>query len=423
MNVNLVSLGCSKNLVDSERILGALGASGAALCASPHESDVLIINTCGFIAPALDETEDEIQKMLQHSKNGKRLYVIGCAVNRYGHKLKAKYPEVTGWFRLEEIPDLLKSLGSQASDLKTRLLTTRGYAYLKVSEGCTNKCSYCTIPSIKGPYHSFELDELVREGRDLVELGAQELILIGQDTTRYGQDLCGKPMLPILLNKLSKIEDLVWLRLLYAHPKTISLEIIDEIEHNDKVCKYIDLPIQHINTRILSMMNRATDRPHIEQVLKRLKKIAGMTIRTTIIVGFPTETDAEFEELMEFIDRDYFDWLGVFPYFPESGTKAAGFEQLPDRIVEQRYKRALKVQEQILKNKNQSRINTRHMTLIHARQDSYIGHAGFGAPELDSHIILNHENLQLGQFYKVRITDCRGCDLEAQLVTEQVEAH
>ena len=423
MKVNLVSLGCSKNLVDSEKILGALGTSGAALCTSPSESDVLIINTCGFIAPALEETEDEIQQMLQHSKNGKRLYVIGCAVNRYGDRLKEKYPGVTGWFRLEEIPNLLRSLGSGLCDSETRLLTTKGYAYLKVSEGCTNKCTYCTIPSIKGSYHSFEIDRLVRQGRDLVELGAQELILIGQDTTRYGKDLYGEPMLHVLLSKLAKIEGLVWLRLLYAHPKTITWEIIDEIEHNDRLCKYIDLPIQHISTRILNLMSRGTDQEHIERVLNRLKKITGMSIRTTIIVGFPTETDAEFEELMAFIDTGHFDWVGVFPYFPESGTKAAGFDQLPDRVVEQRYARALELQEKIIKTKNQGRINTQHKTLIHARHGSYIGHAMFGAPELDSHILVNTDDLGLGQFYDVRITGCKGYDLEADLLTEQTEAH
>lgn len=422
MKVNLVSLGCPKNLVDSERILGALGASGIVVSSSPQDSDVLIINTCGFIAPALAETENEIAEMLKHTENGRKLYVVGCAVNRYENELKAKYPEVTGWFRLEDIPKLLKSLSPRANDFHARLPTTRGYAYLKVSEGCSNNCSYCTIPAIKGPYHSFDFNEIVKEGYELVKLGIRELIIIGQDTTRYGTDLYGKPMLRALLGELSQIPGVVWLRLLYAHPKTIDWDTIEEIERNEKICKYIDMPIQHINSRILSAMNRNTDRGRIERVLKRLKKIKGISVRTTIIVGYPTETDAEFDELMAFVTGGYFDWLGVFPYFQEPGTKAAGLEQLPEDIIEQRYKCAIKLQEQILSQKNVCRIGTRHKTLIHARKDSYIGHAEFTTPEIDSHIIVKGDDLQLGQFYDVRITGRKDCDLQAEPVTKQVAA-
>ncbi len=422
MKVNLVSLGCPKNLVDSEKILGALGASGISLCSSPHHSDVLIINTCGFIAPAIEETEDTILEMLNHIQNGKQLYVIGCAVNRCGSELKAKYPRVTGWYRLEEIPKMLKTLSCTVYDRQTRLPTTHGYAYLKISDGCSNNCTFCTLPSIKGAYHSFEIDELIEEAHDLVKLGIKELIVIGQDTTRYGNDLYGKPMLSVLLDELSKIPGLVWLRLMYAHPKSIDSETIDVIEHNEIICKYIDLPIQHINTRILSMMNRGTDRSYIEKILKRLKTIDGISIRTTIIVGFPGETDAEFEELMAFVTEGYFDWLGVFPYFPEPSTAAVGLEQLPDRVIEHRYQRALKLQEQILRDHNQSRVGTLHKTLIHAHQGSFVGHTAFAAPELDSHILVKGNNLQPGQFYDVRITNCRGCDLEGELVAEQGEA-
>lgn len=421
MKVNLVSLGCPKNLVDSEKILGALGASGIAVSSSPQDSDVLIINTCGFIAPALAETEDEIERSLKHIKNSRKLYVVGCAVNRYERELKTKYPEVTGWFRLEDIPKLLKSLSRKPDVLRARLPTTCGYAYLKISEGCSNNCSYCTIPSIKGAFRSFDLNELVKEGYELVKLGIRELIVIGQDTTRYGTDLYGKPMLRTLLSELSQIPGVVWLRFLYAHPKTMDWEIIEEIEHNDKICKYIDIPIQHINSRILRVMNRDVDRVRIERILKKLKQIRDISIRTTIIVGYPTETDAEFDELMAFVTEGYFDWLGVFPYFPEPGTKAAGLEQLPEDVIDERYRHAIKTQEQIISQKNQGRIGTRYKVLIHAREDSYIGHAEFAAPEIDSHIIVKDDTLQLGHFYDVRITNKQGCDLQAESVTNQVE--
>jgi ribosomal protein S12 methylthiotransferase len=261
----------------------------------------------------------------------------------------------------------------------------------------------------------------VKEGYELAKLGIRELIIIGQDTTRYGTDVYGKPMLRALLGELSQIPGVVWLRLLYAHPKTIDWEIIEEIECNDKICKYIDMPIQHINSRILSAMNRGTDRDRIEGILKRLKENKDISVRTTIIVGYPTETDAEFDELMAFVTEGYFDWLGVFPYFPEPGTEAAGLEQLPDDVIEKRYKCAIKLQEQILAQKNQRRIGTRHKTLIHARKDYYIGHAEFSTPEIDSHLIVKGDDLRLGQFYDVRITARKGCDLQAESVTRQAE--
>lgn len=415
MKVNLVSLGCPKNLVDSENILGALGAAGTVICALPEESDVIIINTCGFIFPAIEETEQTIQEMMKYTNNGKRVFVIGCAVNRCGDELKRKFPKVSAWFRLEDERKMIALIKEEAASIESRLPTTRGYAYLKISEGCSNHCTYCTIPSIKGPFRSFDYHKIVEEANELAKLGIRELILIGQDTTRYGSDLSGKSMLQPLLHDLSQIPGIEWLRIMYAHPKTIDEKIINEIEHNPKVCKYIDLPIQHINDRILNLMNRGTGRDRIVTTMARLKKIRDMVIRTTVIVGYPSENDDEFNELMEFVEAGYIDWLGVFPYYREPGTKAAEFDQLPDDLIEARYNRATAIQQKLVKQKNQEREGYICKVLVHAREDEFVGHTEFAAPEIDSRVFIKDDTLELGEYYDVRITNTSDCDLQGEL--------
>jgi ribosomal protein S12 methylthiotransferase len=415
VKVNLVSLGCPKNLVDSENILGALGAAGTAICASPEESDMIIINTCGFIAPALEETEQTIREMLKYADNGKKVFVVGCAVNRCGDELKRKFPRVAGWFRLENEKKMIASIKENAAGIESRLPTTYGYAYLKISEGCSHRCAYCTIPSIKGPFRSFDHNKILEEAYELVKLGIKELILIGQDTTRYGYDLYGKSMLQPLLRDLSQIPGIEWLRIMYAHPKTIDEKIISEIEQNPKVCKYIDLPIQHINDRILELMNRATTQNDIRETMKRLKEIRDMVIRTTIIVGYPSESDDEFEELMQFVGAGYIDWLGVFPYYRETGTSAAELEGLPDDVIAARYNRATALQQKLLRQKNLERRDQVYKVLVHAREGEFIGHTEFAAPEADSQVAIADDILQLGEFYDVRITSTRGYDLHGEL--------
>jgi ribosomal protein S12 methylthiotransferase len=416
MKVNMVSLGCPKNLVDSERILGALGASGMEITSSAEDSDVIILNTCAFISPAIEEAEEEIQNCLRLVHNGRKLFVIGCAVNRFGKELKQRYPSVSGWFSLQEVPQMIKRLTPGAvSNRQARLATTSGFAYLKISEGCSNNCSYCTIPSIKGSYHSFDMNELVAEGNELAELGFKELILIGQDTTRYGTDLYGKPMLVSLINRLSAIERIEWLRLMYAHPMTIDDSILEVIERNRKMCRYIDLPVQHINSRILESMNRGADRRRIEEIVKALKTIPGVSMRTTVIVGYPTETNDEFDELMEFVGRGYFDWVGVFPYYREPGTEAAHLPQLPEELITERYEKALALQQQLLKQKNAQRRGQTYRTLIHGRDRHFIGHAEFSTPEIDSRILIADGTLELGRFYEIRITNALDSDLQGEL--------
>jgi len=416
MKIHCVSLGCPKNLVDSEKMLGILGTTGASVTAIPRDCDVMILNTCAFIKPALEETEHEIASALNRLNNGKRFYVIGCAVNRFGRELRRKFPEVSGWFEIKDIPKLIKDLAPQATDMNARLPTTAGYAYLKISEGCSNNCTYCTIPAIKGPYRSFGMKELVEEGRSLARLGMRELILIGQDTTRYGTDTHGRPMLKTLLQQLSGIDGIEWIRLMYAHPRTIDDTIINEIDQNGKICKYIDLPIQHVCSRVLNKMNRGTTREHIEKLIKKLRQIRGVSIRTTIIVGFPGESEGEFQELMEFVSKGDFNWLGVFPYHRENGTEAAALEQLPAEKIKERYEKALSVQQHLIEETSHKRIGHRYRVLLHSCEDhSFIGHAEFNAPEIDSQIIIQDRGLTLGTFYDCRITNVVGCDLKGEL--------
>lgn len=417
MRIHCVSLGCPKNLVDSENIIGMLGASGASITALPEDCDVMILNTCAFIKPAVEETEQEIENALRHMHNGKRLLVLGCAVNRYGSRLRRKFPKVSGWYEIKDIPKLIKNLAPDAPAKRVRLPTTAGYAYLKISEGCSNNCAYCTIPSIKGPYRSIAMEELLAEARELADLGIKELILIGQDTTRYGMDAGGRTALRSLLQELSLIEGIEWIRIMYAHPKTIGDDVLKEIEQNDKICKYIDLPIQHVSSRILRRMKRGTTAERVESVLKTLKKISGFSVRTTLIVGFPGETDAEFNELMRFIDKGYFDWLGVFPYHCEEGTEAARLEQTPNEIVKERYEKAIDIQQQIIARANRNRLDRRYRVLIHSFDgNNYIGHAEFNAPDVDNQIFIRGDNLQPGRFYDVRITSIKDGDLKSELI-------
>ncbi|UCD05951.1 MAG: 30S ribosomal protein S12 methylthiotransferase RimO [candidate division WOR-3 bacterium] len=418
MRIHCVSLGCPKNLVDSENIIGVLGASGASITPLPEDCDVMILNTCAFIKPALEETQREIENALHRMSNGKRLFVLGCAVNRFGRRLRRQFPQVSGWYEIKDIPKLIKALAPDAPGKRTRLPTTHGYAYLKISEGCSNNCTYCTIPSIKGPYRSITTQELLAEARELAGLGIKELILIGQDTTRYGMDTGGQTALRSLLRRLSLIEGIEWIRIMYAHPKTIDDDILQEIEQNDKICKYIDLPIQHVSSRILKRMKRGTTAKSIENVLKTLKKIIGFSVRTTLIVGFPGETDAEFNELMQFVDKGYFDWLGVFPYHCEEGTEAAKLVQTPEKIIRERYEKAVDMQQRIIARANRKRLNRPYRVLVHSFDGhNYIGHAEFNAPDIDSQILVKGDNLQPGKFYDVRIADIKDGDL----ISEPVE--
>jgi len=417
MKIHFISLGCPKNLVDSEKIIGALCSSGIEISTIPEDCDVIVINTCGFIKPALEETEDEIQKAIQ-SSGSKRIYVYGCAVNRAENELRRTYPQISGWFRLEQRLELLRTIKADAVNHCARLPTTHGYAYLKIAEGCSNHCSYCTIPSIKGEYHSLDLDTLVKETIDLAKLGIKEIILIAQDTTQYGLDLSERPTLVTLIRAISKIPAIQWIRVMYAHPKGMTDDILSEIESNSKVCKYIDMPIQHINDRILCLMNRGVSKRNIQSLIARLKAINQISLRTTVIAGFPTETDDEFKELLEFLEETGFDWLGVFPYYLEKGTAAAQLEQLSEKTISERYSRIISLQKRLIDEANAHKIGMVMRTLIHGRNGHYIGHTEFTTPEIDGHVVTNNKNLKLGNFYNLKITHAQGCDLHGTTIQQ-----
>lgn len=415
IKVNLISLGCPKNLVDSEKILGSLGAAGVEICAMPEDSDILIINTCAFIEPAIAETEKEIEKALAFASN-KRVYVYGCGVNRYAKRLKDAFPEVAGFFTLEQTKKLLCTIQTDSHVSQTRLLTTQGYAYLKIADGCSNFCSYCTIPMIKGSFKSSSIDELYGEAKELAVLGVKELILIAQDTTAYGKDLYNKPMLSTLIRRLSEIESIEWIRIMYAHPNSLSDEMINEIKTNQKVCKYIDLPIQHISNRILRLMNRDMTKRQIHDQFRKLRQIKGISLRTTVIAGFPSETDIEFKELVNFIMDIDIDWLGVFSYYRETGTQSAEFDQLPEHVIEERYQKLLRLQQKIIQITNRKKIGKTHKTLIHQKNMQYKGHTQYSCPEIDSNVLINTDDLMLGAFCSARFTSLNGCDINAEVV-------
>ncbi|MEO0128844.1 MAG: 30S ribosomal protein S12 methylthiotransferase RimO [candidate division WOR-3 bacterium] len=406
--VYFISLGCPKNLVDSERIMGILEKNGLILGASLQESNIVIINTCGFIKPALKETEKEIKKILK--LNNKKVYVYGCAVNRAREFLSRKFPEIQNWYNISERKKLIKDLIKKNATGDVRLLTTMGYAYLKIADGCSNRCSYCTIPLIKGEFKSSNFDDLINEARALAEIGTKELLIIAQDTAQYGLDLYNKKMIVPLIKEISKIKGIEWIRLLYAHPKSLTDELISEIKTNPKVCKYLDMPIQHINDRILKLMNRRITK---KEILRLMKKLKGITLRTTIIAGFPTETESEFNELYDFLKNGYFDWFGVFKYCREKDTPAGLLNQLPPELINKRFEKLVELQQRLITLKNQQRVNKFYRVLVHQRNKDFIGHTEFSAPDIDGQIIIKRDDIQLGKFYLLKITGMKGVDLYA----------
>jgi len=388
--------------------MGILEKNGIIISTNLDDSNIVIINTCGFIKPALKETENEIKRILR--LNNKKVYVYGCAVNRVRDQLIKKFPMVKGWYFINEKKKLIKDILSKDIKKKARLLTTAGYAYLKIADGCSNHCSYCIIPLIKGEFKSSKFDDLINEAEAIAELGIKELVLIAQDTAQYGLDLYNKKMIVPLIKKLSRIKGIEWIRLLYTHPKSIDDELISEIKKNPKVCKYLDMPLQHISDRILALMNRHITK---KEILRLIKKLKGITLRTTIIAGFPTETDDEFDELYNFLNQGHFDWFGVFKYYREENTPAGLLKQLPPNVVNNRFDRLIKLQQKLIKNKNQKRVNKFFKILVHQKNKYFIGHTEFSAPDIDGQIIIERNDVKLGEFCFLKITRTKGVDLYA----------
>ncbi|HHT9139483.1 MAG TPA: 30S ribosomal protein S12 methylthiotransferase RimO [Candidatus Tripitaka californicus] len=448
--IALISLGCTKNLVDSEKILGRLAQGGASFCQEPEAADVLIINTCGFIKEAKEESVETILQMVRLKEARlKKLIVTGCLAERYQEELTRDIPEIDHVVGLENFNLVaefsgLKHVVSEANlkggkngcqeDFRVRL-TPRHYSYLKVSEGCNNPCSYCSIPSIRGPFKSRSMEEVLGEARELVSSGTKEINLIAQDSTLYGIDLYGRKCLHELLQRLSEIDDLRWIRLLYTHPAHFYPALINEIASNEKVVKYLDLPTQHINDKILARMGRGVNRGDIEGLIKRLREeVSGLFLRSTVIVGFPGEGEEEFQELLDFLEETAFERLGAFTYSKEEGTAAAGLRgHVSEKIKKKRLGEVMSLQQGLAFRENARRVGKEIEVLVEevgatlaVAQNKRAGarpaptlRRGYGrsygdAPEVDGNVKLEGSNLMTGEFRRALVTTWEGYNLVAR---------
>ena len=437
--MGIISLGCARNLVDSEVLLGSLKESGFDIKELESGVDVGIVNTCAFIQSARDESVDIILQAAQLKKEGKikRLIVCGCLPQLYKEKMLKELPEVDLILGTSDIPKIKDSIAGLArlnnqnpavsADLgylydersPRYLLTPRHYAYVKVSEGCSNHCSYCIISRLRGLFRSRSIDSIINEIKKLSTPGAlREINLIGQDTTLFGMDRYGKPILQELLKRICEIKSSVrWVRLLYTHPAHYTDELISAIHAEEKVCKYIDLPIQHISDKILKKMNRHTTKNDIIKLLKKLRKhIPGLALRTSVIVGFPGETDHDFKELLDFVSETKFERLGAFIYSKEDGTEASGFKpEVLEKVKKERFDELMKLQQRIASKVNESFLNKTMLVLIDEKvqteENEYLGRTEYDAPEADGTVHVTGKDLKVGEFYKVKITDTMEYDL------------
>ncbi len=436
--VGVVNLGCDKNRIDSEIIIGNLKES-YELVMNPEEAHIILINTCGFIETSKQESIDTILQMSKYKENNicKVLVATGCLTQRYGSELQELIPEldiilgVNDYDKLNiAIEKALKtgekscftSYSDKNINIGKREITTGGTtAYVRIGEGCDNACAYCAIPKIRGKYRSRSIEDILLEVKQLALNGYKEIILVAQDTTNYGVDLYGEKTLHRLLKELSKINSIKWIRLLYCYAEELTDEIIEEIANNEKVCKYIDIPIQHISDDILKSMRRRGRKKIItENILKLRKAISNITLRTSIIVGFPGETEENFEELIEFIKDIKFDKLGVFTYSQEEGTVAAEMENQIDEEVKQiRYHRLMEVQQSISSKINSEKLGREYEVLIEDKEDdTYIGRSYEMAPEIDGEVFVKCDKIiNIGQFIRVKIIDA----LEYDLIGEFIE--
>ena len=422
--IHLASLGCAKNLVDSEKLLGRLATAGAMVGAPAEDADIVIVNTCGFIAPAKEES---IQTVLEYSglrKTGniKKLIVMGCMAERYADDLKLDLPDVDVFFGLHSHLDILKACGllpAAESDDARLLLTPSHFAYLRISDGCDNRCSYCTIPLIRGPFKSRSPEAILAEATDLVRNGVRELVAIGQDTTSFGKDLQEPFPVHRLLRELATIEDVRWIRLLYTHPAHFSDELIAEYANNHKLCSYVDIPLQHLNDNILRRMRRRVSKADCLDLIKRLRsQVPGIAIRTTFIVGFPGETDARFKELLDLVRDIRFDHMGAFAYSAEPDTPAANLpNQVPPDVVEDRLQALMLAQQAIAFETNEAMIGKTVEVLIDEATEEtgvWVGRTQSQAPDVDSATYVIGEDLEAGQFVQAEVIQTEDYDLLAQ---------
>ena len=437
MKVGFISLGCSKNLVDTEMLIGLLEKNELQIVNNPNEAEVIIINTCGFIESAKKEAIDTIFEMLEYKKKKcKYLIVMGCLVQRYKKELEKELPEVDLFISIDEYEEIWKKIealiGIRKSTkftekleyLQRKITTGENFAYLKIGEGCSNKCTYCAIPYIRGPFISRKLEDILEEAEKLAKSGIKELIVIAQDTTKYGVDIYGKPMLAELLKKLCQIKDIKWIRFLYSYPESITDELIEVVKSNQKICKYFDIPIQHISDTVLKRMNRKSNGESIRNLIKKIRKeIPKAVIRTTLIVGFPGETIEDFEELYQFVKEYKFDKLGCFAYSKEDGTPAARLkEQLHYKTKQARLNKIMALQKQISKQALEKNISKKLECLIESKtfdNKYYIGRTYMDVPDIDGVVyIKNTRDLNIGEFIDINIIRVSDYDLIGEITNE-----
>ncbi len=444
MKIYIETLGCPKNAVDSEMTSGFLEKNGHEMVESPEESEIILVNTCGFIHDAKEESIDTILELSKFKKHRCKLLIVsGCLSERYGKELFHEIPEADVIMGVNDYHNILDIINKaedeprklfQSShentvlDLGPRNLSTPKYsAYLRISEGCDNYCSYCIIPYIRGPFRSSPFDSIMSQAQSLCEGGCKEITLVAQDVTNYGIDLYGKHRLHELVEKLAKINDLKWIRLMYCYPHLISDELIEVIAKNENICRYMDIPIQHCSNHLLKSMNRKTDKKEIVKVIKKLRnKVPDIHIRTTLIVGLPGETEEDFDELKQFVKDMRFERLGVFEYSPEEGTPAAQMEnQIDEHIKKARREEIMAMQQQIAIEINSNQIGNTLIVLVEEKveeENVYIGRTQYDALEIDNSVTFTSDRvLEMGSFIKVRITDAMEYDLIGEDIYEPTQ--
>jgi ribosomal protein S12 methylthiotransferase len=424
--VNIVTLGCSKNLVDSEVLLTQLRGNGidATHESKKDDSNIVVINTCGFIDNAKQESIDTILRYVDAKEEGvfEKVYVTGCLSERYKDDLKKEIPDVDAWFGTRDLSRLLKQLNANYKHelVGERILTNPShFAYLKISEGCDRPCSFCAIPIMRGKHVSKPIEELVLEAKNLVKKGTKELLLIAQDSTYYGLDLYNKRNLADLLKHLSDVEGIEWIRLHYAFPTGFPLDVLKVMAERPNICNYLDIPLQHGSSRMLKIMRRGTTREKTEELLQTIRaEIPGITIRTTLITGHPEETEEDFEEMMNFVEKMRFERLGVFPYSHEDNTHSYTMkDDVPDEVKIERQEAIMDLQQGISLELNQQKVGKTYKVLIDRLESgSFIGRTEFDSPEVDNEVILDgtEEYLRVGDFVHAKITEATEFDLYAQ---------
>ncbi len=444
MLVGVISLGCDKNRVDTEIMLTYLRAAGYNFTSDAANADIIIINTCGFIKSARDESMDAINEMSEYRKDPnkrcQRLIVTGCMPQKWSGEMREEFPEVDIFLGIDQYPDILKIINTSFEkdkkivkvggtntlpNVRDRMVTTPShYAYLKIADGCDNFCTFCTIPYIRGRFRSRDLDDILEEASSLVRNGASEIIIVAQDTTRYGYDKSGKSRLVKLIRKISAIKNLKWIRLLYCYPEMIDDELLNEIVNNPKICKYIDIPLQHISNNILKRMNRHVNQKDILNLVGRIKKLpVYVAIRTTMMIGFPGETDEQFEELCKFVEESKLMHVGFFTYSREEGTVAGDFkDQISEEIKKKRLLKIVKVQQKVVAEINKKFVGKTLDVIyegIDYEKQMFFGRCQYQTPEADSLIFFKSKvPIEIGKFYKVKIKKVRGYDLQGEIVYE-----